>query len=664
MHPRRLQRGALSIALAGTLLVAGGASAQKLRFQGWTPLSDYVSAGLSEGGTFRLTVPTREGETEVALHPVDVNASDYHAEEAVQNGARIGRRRPALHTFAGSIEKTGSARRVRHGRGGDFARLSREANGRVSGLMRVDGVLYDLAADSSDLVLQVNEVDPDELAHVLGSCGGAVDEALAGAVLAADATATSSDTTGSPSTAAAGMLHEVELGTEADAPFVTQAGGVSEANARIASIVNAINGIYEFDLGLTLKVAYQRAWNGSDPYTSTDSDTLLSQFRSNFLSKVSAPTDDVALFSGRDFDGNIVGRAWVSSACSDFRFGVVQFYQQSDSLTRLIGAHELGHTLGASHSTDGGIMAPSINPNVTWFSATSQQQIADYVSAVTCLAAIDVGGAPVIDPIGPQDAPEGALLSLQLSATDPEGGAITWSALPLPIGATMSPSGLFQWTPPLDSVGCGGFVDHSVTFYATDPDGNRASETVVISVLDTPTGTPPAIAGAAERTALSDRPLSIPLSAGDPDGDTATFAPVNLPVGASLSPSGMLTWTPSYAQIGPHDLTFTATDCTGKSSGGSVTVDVVSSAPHLTSITLASGGPGQQIGIGGQNLLGKKVRVYFGPKKAKAYAITDTSLLVLVPKKKKNLPATLTLSVLRDGVVSDNTLPFTYTPQP
>ena len=271
----------------------------------------------------------------------------------------------------------------------------------------------------------------------------------------------------------------------------------------------------------------------------------------------------------------------------------------------------------------------------------------------------------MLDPIGPQDAPENATLALQLSATDPEGGAISWSALPLPIGASLSPGGLFQWKPPLDSVGCGSFEDHSVTFYATDSDGNQASETVVISVLDTPTGSPPAIDDPADRTALSDRVLSIPISADDPDGDSASFAPVSLPAGASLSPTGMLSWTPTIAQIGTHELSFTATDCTGESSGASVTIEVVSSAPHLTSLILASGAPGQELAIGGQNLAGKKVRVYFGPKKAKAYSVTDTSLLVRVPKKKKKgLPDTLSLSVLRDGVVSDNTLPFTYTPAP
>ena len=104
----------------------------------------------------------------------------------------------------------------------------------------------------------------------------------------------------------------------------------------------------------------------------------------------------------------------------------------------------------------------------------------------------------------------------------------------------------------------------------------------------------------------------------------------------------------------------------GRSSSGSLTLDVVSSAPHLTSITAASASlaSGNEIAIGGKNLLGKKVRVYFGPKKARAYAVTDTSLLVRVPKKKKTLPDTLSLSVMRDGVASDNSLLFSYPAAP
>jgi hypothetical protein len=109
-------------------------------------------------------------------------------------------------------------------------------------------------------------------------------------------------------------------------------------------------------------------------------------------------------------------------------------------------------------------------------------------------------------------------------------------------------------------------------------------------------------------------------------------------------------------------LSFAATDCTGESSVGNVAIEVVSGLPHLTSVSAASGGQGDEITLYGQNLLGKKVRVYFGTKKSKGYSVTDTSVVVRVPKKKATLPDALSLSVLRDGMASDNSLPFSYLP--
>ncbi len=677
MRLLRSQLRAFPIALAALLLAAGNGAAEtrhlarRERFVGWTPLSDYVSAGLAEGGSFRISVPTRAGEAEIALRPVDVHARAYHAEAAASGGARRGRRRAEVRTFAGAIESVGaSAASRRLGRGGDFARLALEPSGRVSGLLRVDGVLYDVAADmaAGDLVLQVREVDLAELGEGLDSCGSAVDGrwpgvATAGADAGSDADPQAGGAASAAATGATATLREIELGTEADALFVIQTGGLDEANARIASMVNAINGIYEFDLGLTNRIVFQRGWEGSDPYTSSNSDTLLNQFRSHFLLTVATPTDDVVLFSGRDFENNVVGRAFVGAACSGYRFGVNQFYQQSDSLTRLIVAHELGHNLGGSHSSDG-LMAPSIDPSDTWFSAESQDEIGDYVGSVACLSQVEQGGPPAIEPIGPQSVAEGMTLALELAATDPDGDPVTWAALPLPVGASLTSGGSFRWRPALDTVGCGGIRDHSVTFYARDPDGNLATETVVISVLDAPSGTPPAITDPTDRTAPADRALSIPISARDADGDSLEFAPLSLPLGATLTPGGVLTWTPSESQVGPHVLAFSATDCTGASATGDVAIEVVSGVPHLTSLSATSGGKGDEIRLYGQNLLGRKVRVYFGTKKANAYAVTDTSLSVRVPKKKETLPDALSISVLRDGVASDNSLPFTYVAPP
>jgi len=674
MRSRRRKLGALSIAFAASL-AAGSAwagparlqqrAAEAARFEGWTPLSDYVSAGLAEGGTFRLTVPTRGGNVEVELHPVAVHAPDYHAEEAAVATGRRGRGRPAVRTFAGSVAAEGEAAPAHVGRGGDFARLALEPGGRLSGLMRVDGVFHDLAADAaaSDLVLHVREVTREELGEVLAACGAAIDEALTGETAAVE---TGGDDADAPASAAAGALREIELGTEADKLFVSQVGGVSAANARILSIVNSINGIYEFDLGLTNKVVFQRAWNGTDPYTSNNSDTLLNEFRSNFTANVGAPTDDAQLFSGRDFEGNTVGRAYVSSVCSPYRFGVNQFYQQSDSLTRLIVAHEMGHNLGGSHSTDGGIMAPSINASVTWFSDSSKAQIGGHVASVGCLAPALLGGPPVLDPIGPQSVSENDTLSVQLSASDPDGDSLQWNASPLPDGASLSANGLFEWRPELGTAGCGGFSDVAVAFSARDADGNSASETVVISVLDAPSGAPPALDDPADRSVTAGRALSIPLDASDADGDSVSFASANLPAGASLTAQGAFGWTPTAAQLGPHSVTFTATDCMGKTSAQSVSIAVVSSAPQLSSLSSDAAWKGDVLTLTGLNLAGKKVKVYFGPRKANARNVTATSLTVKVPKKPKSVVGNdVSVTLLRDGIASDNALGFTFVdPEP
>jgi hypothetical protein len=658
----RFQLGALLLVLAGALLPGGApAEARRLaprddRFHGWTPLSGYVSAGLAEGGSFRLTVPTRAGEIELDLRPVEVHGAAYRAETAAIGGQRTGRRRAEVRTFAGAVRKNGGAAAARSGRGGDFARLALEPSGRITGLLRVDGVLYDLAADAAagDLLLQVEETDLDALREAFGACAATVDEALAG--LAADEEAAAP-------LAAAGAgavtLREVELGTEADALFVAQTGGVDAANARIASMINAINGIYEFDLGLTNRIVFQRAWEGDDPYTTTNSDPLLREFTSEFGADVATPTDVAVLFSGRDFENNVVGRAWLRAACSDLRFGVNQYYQQSDSITRMIVAHEMGHNLGSNHTADG-IMAPGINADVTWFSASSQNQIEGYVASASCLAQVETGGPPEIQPIGPQSVTEGELLELELEAIDPDGDPVSWAALPLPVGASLTSGGTFRWRPAQDSVGCNAFEDLSITFYARDPDGNIATETVVISVIDAATGAAPRIDNPADRAAPAGRALVIPLSARDPDGDNIAFSAVGLPAGAALSAPGVLSWTPSEAQRGPHVIDFAVTDCTGAVATEDLAIEVVSGAPHLTSVSSATGSKGDELTLTGQNLLGRKLRVYFGAKRAKAFGLTDTSVTVRVPNQKKDTPAAVEIRVLRDGIASDNALPFTY----
>jgi len=99
----------------------------------------------------------------------------------------------------------------------------------------------------------------------------------------------------------------------------------------------------------------------------------------------------------------------------------------------------------------------------------------------------DVNRAPVISNISSQTILETELLTLTLSATDPDGDSITFSATNTPAGSTFNPTtGVFSWTPTLSDEGV-----YVATFIATDngtPVESVAID-VVITVGDNPTPT-------------------------------------------------------------------------------------------------------------------------------------------------------------------------------
>jgi hypothetical protein len=98
-----------------------------------------------------------------------------------------------------------------------------------------------------------------------------------------------------------------------------------------------------------------------------------------------------------------------------------------------------------------------------------------------------VNRAPVFSPIGPQQVLEHNTLTFTVGATDPDGDAVTLSAVGMPSGATFNTStGVFTWTPGYPSAGV-----YTPTFIATDNGTPVASSSVdvVITVGSNPTPT-------------------------------------------------------------------------------------------------------------------------------------------------------------------------------
>jgi hypothetical protein len=184
-------------------------------------------------------------------------------------------------------------------------------------------------------------------------------------------------------------LKTLELATEADKEWFDQFGVSS--NAQIATIVNAANVIYERDLNLSLNIKSQNVQTStSQPYTSTNANTLLDQFRvTNTTGGNLGTADAYHLFTGKEMDGSTVGLAWVGVVCSfpTYSYGLTQHL--SSALDYVIFAHELGHNLDADHdsSTPPSVMYPSVGSTQTTFSALSMGQIGSHISANgSCLA--------------------------------------------------------------------------------------------------------------------------------------------------------------------------------------------------------------------------------------------------------------------------------------
>jgi hypothetical protein len=196
---------------------------------------------------------------------------------------------------------------------------------------------------------------------------------------------------------------------------------------------------------------------------------------------------------------------------------------------------------------------------------------------------------PVVAAIPAHAVDEGARLSIPVSASDPDGDAITYGlGAGAPSGAAIDPStGLFSWTPdPYDSAGT-----YSITVVATDNGliPKSGSTTFAVDVLAV--NHPPAFAAIPAQVASTGRTLQFLVSgyASDPDhpAQTLTYglAPGD-PAGASIDPAtGLFTWSlPPSQHIGSYAFGVVVTDNGSPPLGGttSFVVDVVDNGPATT----------------------------------------------------------------------------------
>jgi hypothetical protein len=211
------------------------------------------------------------------------------------------------------------------------------------------------------------------------------------------------------------------------------------------------------------------------------------------------------------------------------------------------------------------------------------------------LTAITPRSAVVGQPITLNLPALGATLIDEDAEGNPSGDVLRWLADPdtgvdFPTGATLTPAGVFTWTPTAAQMG-----QHVITIIGIDA-GTPAladAETFIINVGENMS---PNLAAIADQNATVGQELVVNITATDPNpGQTLTFAfdPDNAPASATIEKTGDATarirWTPTAANVSvPVNFSVLVTDNgtpqLSDSESFSVTVTAPNSAPDLAAI--------------------------------------------------------------------------------
>ena len=283
-----------------------------------------------------LLISTAERNFELALTPRDLRAAQYRTEDTTEQGVRP-LERGEITTFKGKVL----------GENDSEVRLTIDGK-KTEGYFDINGEKFfiepaknysSLATDQDFVIYRSN----DALNSEGFTCQSELAEKIEnGKTLVAERGVQSIRT-----------LLVLEIATEADFEFVTELGGANQANAEILNILNMVEGVYETELNLTISVVFQSTWSTPDPFTGTNTSTLLASFRNYWNINRPAslfPRDIAHLFTSKQY-ALLRGVSYLSVTCRipEFSYGIsgrVTFEPAKFLLT----AHEIGHNLGANHA--------------------------------------------------------------------------------------------------------------------------------------------------------------------------------------------------------------------------------------------------------------------------------------------------------------------------
>jgi hypothetical protein len=174
-------------------------------------------------------------------------------------------------------------------------------------------------------------------------------------------------------------------------------------------------------------------------------------------------------------------------------------------------------------------------------------------------AATDAGNTVMVTNPGAQTSKVGTAASLQIQASDSAPGqTLSYSAAGLPAGLSVNSStGLISGTPTTAG-------SSTVTVTATDTTGTSGSASFSWTV-NPAGGNTVTVTNPGSQTSTVGTAVSLQMQASDSaSGQTLTYTASGLPAGLSISPSGLITGTPTTASTSTATVTVTdSTEATG-----------------------------------------------------------------------------------------------------
>ena len=216
-------------------------------------------------------------------------------------------------------------------------------------------------------------------------------------------------------------------------------------------------------------------------------------------------------------------------------------------------------------------------------------------------ASVAFASAPSVSPIGDVTLNAGATMTVNVVAVDTDNDSITVTSN-LPAYATLNPptTGRGDVATTITLTPAAGDVGTFAASVTATANGETDTEDFQITVNAAGTNQPPVVTAPALVNGMEGSPISVVVTATDPDGDAITSLEISgAPAGAIFTRNGTntsaeLTWTPTTSQAGEYDVTFTAANAASGSATTHITVldkdlGPVTIAP-IADVTIAEGG--------------------------------------------------------------------------